>query len=132
MLAGLSTERLRLREWRESDLPAFAALNADRRVMEFMPRRLNRAESDDLAGIIMAHFDRYGFGLWAVEVPGVAPFIGFVGLWVPSFEAHFAPCVEVGWRLAFGDMATRPKPPGARWHMAFVCLGLRKSFPSRR
>jgi ribosomal-protein-alanine N-acetyltransferase len=35
-----------------------------------------------------------------VEVPGVAPFIGFVGLVVPAFEAHFTPCVEIGWRLA--------------------------------
>jgi RimJ/RimL family protein N-acetyltransferase len=36
-----------------------------------------------------------------VEAPGVAPFIGFVGLELPSFEAHFTPCLEVGWRLAF-------------------------------
>jgi len=35
-----------------------------------------------------------------VEIPAVAPFIGFVGLWTPSFEAHFTPAVEVGWRLA--------------------------------
>jgi hypothetical protein len=49
MRASLSTERLKLREWRESDLPTFAALNADRRIMAFMPRRLNRAQSDDLA-----------------------------------------------------------------------------------
>ncbi len=33
-------------------------------------------------------------------MPGVAPFIGFVGLVVPAFEAHFTPCVEIGWRLA--------------------------------
>jgi ribosomal-protein-alanine N-acetyltransferase len=33
-------------------------------------------------------------------VPGVAPFIGFVGLVVPAFEAHFTPCIEIGWRLA--------------------------------
>ena len=46
------------------------------------------------------HFARHGFGLWAVEVPGSAPFVGFVGLAVPRFEAHFAPCVEIGWRLA--------------------------------
>jgi len=26
--------------------------------------------------------------------------IGFVGLWMPSFTAHFTPCVEIGWRLA--------------------------------
>ena len=49
---------------------------------------------------IEAHFERYGFGLWAVEVRQQSSFIGFVGLAVPSFEAHFTPCVEVGWRLA--------------------------------
>ena len=32
---------------------------------------------------------------------GVAPFIGFVGLSIPNFTAHFTPVVEVGWRLAF-------------------------------
>jgi RimJ/RimL family protein N-acetyltransferase len=36
-----------------------------------------------------------------IEVPGEAPFIGFVGLAVPGFSAHFTPCVEVGWGLAF-------------------------------
>jgi ribosomal-protein-alanine N-acetyltransferase len=41
-----------------------------------------------------------GFGLWAVEAPGIAPFLGFVGLVVVGFEVHFARCVEVGWRLA--------------------------------
>lgn len=41
-----------------------------------------------------------GFGLWALEVPGVVPFAGYVGLAVPTFEAPFMPCVEVGWRLA--------------------------------
>ena len=49
---------------------------------------------------IRAHFARHGFGFWAVEVPGVAEFIGLVGLAVPRFEAHFTPCVEIGWRLA--------------------------------
>ena len=41
-----------------------------------------------------------GFGLWALEIPGVAPFAGFVGLSVPGFTAPFTPCVEIGWRLA--------------------------------
>jgi RimJ/RimL family protein N-acetyltransferase len=29
-----------------------------------------------------------------------APFVGFVGLNVPGFQAVFTPCVEIGWRLA--------------------------------
>lgn len=38
-------------------------------------------------------------GLWAVFVPEVAEFIGFIGLAEPSFNAHFTPVVEIGWRL---------------------------------
>jgi RimJ/RimL family protein N-acetyltransferase len=96
----LTTARLRLRQWREEDLAPFAALNADPQVMEFFPKVLTRAESDAVAGRIRDHFARHGFGFWAVEVPGAADFVGFVGLAVPSFEAHFTPCVEIGWRLA--------------------------------
>jgi ribosomal-protein-alanine N-acetyltransferase len=96
----LTTPRLRLRQWREADLAPFAALNADPQVMEFFPKVLTRAESDAVAGRIRDHFVRHGFGLWAVEVRGAADFVGFVGLAVPSFDAHFTPCVEIGWRLA--------------------------------
>ena len=96
----LSTARLLLRAWRDEDRPAFAALNADPAVMEFFPGVLERAESDAMAERIRAHWARHGFGLWAVEVPGVAPFIGYVGLSAPRFEAAFTPCVEIGWRLA--------------------------------
>ena len=96
----LTTKRLRLRLWRDEDLVAFAALNADPRVMRYMPRLLSRAESDASARRIMEHFSRHGFGLWALEVIGVAEFIGFTGLSVPPFEAHFSPCVEISWRLA--------------------------------
>lgn len=52
---------------------------------------LTREESDDFVDRIEAEFEQRGFGLWAVEVRGGAPFIGFVGLHVPPFEAHFTP-----------------------------------------
>ncbi|MGP0062620.1 MAG: GNAT family N-acetyltransferase [Isosphaeraceae bacterium] len=97
----IRTPRLMLRPWRDDDLPPFAAMNADARVMEFFPKPLDRPESDLLADRIRDHFARLGFGFWAVEVPGLADFIGFVGLAVPRFETHFTPCVEIGWRLAY-------------------------------
>lgn len=96
----LRTERLRLRLWRDTDLVPFAAMNADPVVMALMPRTLSREESDALAARIRAQFDDRGFGLWAVEVPGVADFAGFVGLSVPAFDAPFTPAVEIGWRIA--------------------------------
>jgi RimJ/RimL family protein N-acetyltransferase len=95
----LSTERLVLRQWRPSDREPFARLNADAVVMEHFPGVLNHAESDSFADRIDAHFKRLGFGLWAVQVPGEAAFVGFVGLSIPTFEAPFMPAVEIGWRL---------------------------------
>ena len=96
----LHTARLRLRPWRESDREPFAALNTDPRVLEFYPGTMTHQESDALVDRITAHFERHGFGLWAVEAPGTADFIGYVGLMVPPWETSFTPCVEVGWRLA--------------------------------
>ena len=96
----LRTNRLLLRRWLPADREAFAALNADARVMEHFAAVLTREESDALADRIEGHFDKHGFGLWAVEVPDTVAFAGFVGLSVPAFEAHFTPCVEIGWRLA--------------------------------
>jgi RimJ/RimL family protein N-acetyltransferase len=60
---------------------------------------LDRAESDAFADRIEAGFRALGYGLWAVELPGEAEFIGYVGLALQNFEAHFTPAVEVGWRL---------------------------------
>jgi RimJ/RimL family protein N-acetyltransferase len=96
----LRTERLRLRLWREEDLAPFATLNADPAVVEYLGGGLTREQSDALAQRIREHFDHHRFGLWAVEVPDVAEFAGFIGLSIPAFEVHFTPCVEIGWRLA--------------------------------
>jgi RimJ/RimL family protein N-acetyltransferase len=76
------------------------ALNADPAVMEHFPKPLDRAESDAFVARIRAHFDREGFVFWAVEAPGVAELVGLVGLARPAFDAHFTPCIEIGWRLA--------------------------------
>jgi RimJ/RimL family protein N-acetyltransferase len=97
----LPSGRICLRQWREEDRDAFAAMNSDARVMEFFLHRLSRVESDAMVDGIHKDFSERGFGLWAVEVPDVAPFIGFAGLAVPGFSAHFTPCVEIGWRLTF-------------------------------
>ena len=94
----LRTERLVLRGWRDGDRAPFAALNADPLVMEHFPSTLSRAESDAFVDRIDACWAERGWGLWAVEVSGVAPFIGYVGLW-PADDVNGFPC-EVGWRLA--------------------------------
>lgn len=69
--------------------------------MEHFPKLLTPEESDRQAAGVAEHIQKHGFGFWAVEVIGAADFAGFVGLSIPTFEAHFTPCVEIGWRLAF-------------------------------
>jgi RimJ/RimL family protein N-acetyltransferase len=96
----LSGDRIRLRQWRQEDREAFAAMNSDARVMEFFRGCLTRIESDAMADRIESHFGERGFGLWAIEVPDVSAFVGFAGLEVANFNAHFTPCVEIGWRLS--------------------------------
>lgn len=92
----LITERLILRQWRDSDREPFARLNADPVVMTHFPRCWSRDESDAAITGAQKFIEERGWGFWAVEVRGGAPCIGFVGLSEPGFR----PGVEIGWRLA--------------------------------
>lgn len=116
----LHTDRLLLRRWLPADRGPFAAMNADRTVMEYFPDRLSRAESDAAVTRIESHFAQHGFGLWAVEITNVVPFAGFIGLAVPRFEAHFTPCIEIGWRLAAAHWGRGYATEGARAALAFA------------
>jgi 3-dehydroquinate dehydratase/shikimate dehydrogenase len=115
----LATERLRLRPWTDADMVPFAAINSDPRVMEFLGPVMGRTASDEVAARIRGEFAELGFGLWAAEIPGVAPFIGFIGLtsvkWAP-----LAPAVEIGWRLAYGYWGKGLASEGAREAMRFA------------
>ncbi len=97
----IRTERLILRPWRKEDFEPFAKMNSDPRVTEYFPSILSYPESDDLAKRLSVKLQEQGWGLWAVSVPGISDFIGFIGLSEPPFSTHFTPAVEVGWRLAY-------------------------------
>jgi RimJ/RimL family protein N-acetyltransferase len=125
-MSFLATERLFLRRWQPSDRPPFSRLNADPRVMEFMPSCLSREESDLIVDRIESHFRARGFGLYAAELRQDHSFIGFVGLAVPSFQDHSTPCVEIGWRLSADYWGQGLATEGARQVVrhAFEALGL--------
>jgi RimJ/RimL family protein N-acetyltransferase len=110
---------LRLRRWREADREPFASLNADPAVMEYFPDRLTQRQSDGLIEEIEAGFERRAFGLWAIEVRATGTFVGFTGLDEPSFDAHFTPAVEVGWRLARAAWGSGYATEAARASLAF-------------
>ena len=94
--------------------------------MEFMPARLSRAESDLLIEHIERHFRAYGFGLYAAELREEHRFIGFVGLALPTFDAPFTLCVEIGWRLCaeYWGRGLATEGASAVVRHAFEVLGL--------
>jgi RimJ/RimL family protein N-acetyltransferase len=110
----LKTGRLLLRHWRDSDRLPFREINADSRVMEFFPEPLSTVASDALFDRAQEHFGRNGFGPFAVELLSAQTFIGFIGLSIPAFDAHFMPAVEIGWRLAFAHWGKGFATEGAR------------------
>jgi ribosomal-protein-alanine N-acetyltransferase len=124
-ITSITTERLLLRPWRPSDRAPFAALNADPRVMEWFPSTLGRAQSDAMAELIEQRLLLQGWGLWAVELPGIADFIGFVGL-NPDAATIGEPVVEVAWRLAAEHWGHGYAPEAATASLAhgFGTLGL--------
>jgi RimJ/RimL family protein N-acetyltransferase len=119
MMDRIETERLILRRWREPDRLPFRALNADQRVMEFLPGPLSAEASDAMIDRIEHDFELHGFGLFAAELRADQSFLGYIGLAVPRFEAHFMPAVEIGWRIAAEHWGSGLATEGAREVLRF-------------
>ena len=122
----IETERLLLRQWKESDLAPFAVMNSDKRVMEFYPALLNQQESDAMANTCKSLIAEQGWGFWALEEKNTGRFIGFTGLHIPKHELPFSPCVEIGWRLApeYWGKGLVTEAAQAALNIAFRKLGL--------
>ena len=74
-------------------------MNKDAEVMRYYPRTLTDKESFETVQRIQQHFEKHGFGLFAVEDNLTKQFIGYTGFFIPAFESFFTPCVEIGWRF---------------------------------
>lgn len=131
---SLTTSRLLLRPWRTSDRSAFAAINADPVVMEYFPSILTAEQTEAMVDRIEVHIRQHGFGLWAVEIPNITEFAGFIGLCYPRFTASFTPCVESagGWVVTTGGKTMPPKVPVLHCYTASMYWGLKKSSRSPR
>lgn len=95
----ISTPRLCLRRWIDSDTKVFIEMNKDPDVMAYLPKLLTDSESMEFLHRINASFANHGFGLYAVENKATNECIGFTGFAIPKFESFFTPCVEIGWRF---------------------------------
>jgi len=94
-----TTPRLVFRRYQPGDKVRLSELNADPAVMEFFPSTVGEAGTQAIVQRIEQHFETYRYTFFSVERRDKGQFIGLIGLMHPSFEAHFTPCVEIGWRL---------------------------------
>ena len=122
----LQTERLILRTWEEFDFYAMTSINMDSKVCEFLPGTVNRDDTKAAIARWQKHYHDKGYTLYAVELKSTHEMIGFLGLMTPSFEAHFTPAVEIGWRLASKHWNQGYATEGAKavLHYAFTQIGL--------
>lgn len=122
----LHTRRCVLRQWKDTDFAPWAAMNADPEVRRHFPSVATEEQAHGEATRGRDAIAQRGWGFWALEVPGLLPFAGFVGLNVPHYDAPWVPAVEIGWRLpraAWGQgLATEAAQ--AALDFAFARLGL--------
>lgn len=138
----IETDRLILRQWRPSDNRAFIKLNLDPETMKFFPTTYKREVSESLIKRETSRIAQRDIGLLAVEEKSSGEFIGFIGLARPSYETHFTPCTEIGWRLDKKFWGKGYATEGARavLNFAFTELDLKEvvsftaqiNIPSRR
>ncbi|MDE2119851.1 MAG: GNAT family N-acetyltransferase [Betaproteobacteria bacterium] len=120
------TPRLLLRRWRREDLQPLARMHADPEVMRYLPGPLGAAESEAFAAACQEFLGRHGWGTWALELRQSGEFAGLAGLAETPRGFHFAPGVEIRWRLgrAFwgGGLATEGAREALR--VGFEQIGL--------
>jgi RimJ/RimL family protein N-acetyltransferase len=116
----IQTERLILRQWRDSDRQSFARLNADPLVMKHFPETLTRAQSDAQIDRFRDSINRLGYGFFSVQLRSSPECIGFIGVNFSESGLPFAPCSDIGWRLSRAHWGRGYATEGAKASMDFV------------
>ena len=99
-LSLISTQRITLRKWKNSDREPFAQLNQDPDVMTYLGAPMSREDSDAAIDKQLALMAAGEPAFWAVEENQTRKFIGCIGVKRVTFKAAFTPCYEIGWRLS--------------------------------
>ncbi len=94
-----ASSRLLFSVWKDSDLEWFAQMNADKEVMQFFPKTLTKQESADFLKRLQKHQDTNGYCYYKVVEKQASKPIGFIGLAYQTYDTHFTPATDIGWRL---------------------------------
>jgi RimJ/RimL family protein N-acetyltransferase len=80
---------LGFRNWTKADLPEFAAMNADKDVMEYFPEQLTLEQSAEFLDSLLKHYEKHQYNYFVCEVLETGEFIGFIGLAYQTYESPF-------------------------------------------
>lgn len=116
----LTTERLTLRPWQKSDLPAMATVSGHPEVMRYFPDTQDEEHTKAFMGRQHFQFEERGYCFFAAELKITGEVIGFIGLSYLELDVDFAPCVEIGWRLHPQVWGQGLAPEGARECLRFA------------
>lgn len=90
-------ERLRLREFRESDLDALAPMVGDPEPMTFLARPKTRAEASEWIQGNRTLYEEHGFGFWLIELAPRPGFAGYCG--IRPLDLERVSEIEIGWHV---------------------------------
>jgi ribosomal-protein-alanine N-acetyltransferase len=108
----IETGRLRLRQFHAEDLDAYAAIMGDSEVGKWFPKGTGYTceESKRSLDIIINHWDKHGFGIWAITEKQMNALIGRCGLNLitetSEVEVDFVVAPKY-WRRGFATEAAR-------------------------
>ena len=93
----IETDRLILREFRETDFPAYEKLAADFEVMRYLGGKTqNKIEAWRHMAFLIGHWGLRGYGYFAAEDKATGEYVGRVGFSNPAGWPGF----ELGWTIA--------------------------------
>lgn len=124
MTTVLETARLRLREWRDSEVDALAALYADEEQMRFYPRTRTREEAAEAIAFNRELYAKRGYGIWVVESLETSAFLGYCG--IHPLVVDGVDEVEVGWHThkAWWNQGIASEAAAASLELGFGRFGL--------
>ena len=93
------SERLGFRGWKETDIDALFSINSNDKVMQYFPSKPNLKETKAFIIRMQKMYAINKYCYFAVEILATKEFIGFIGLCEQTYEIHFNPSIDIGWRM---------------------------------
>ena len=114
------TERLGIRNWKETDIPPFAKMGQDKAVMEFFPSLLTEEGSINFIQRMQKQFDKKGYAYLAVDILESDEFIGMIGISDQTYNKDLGDFIDIGWRLKQSAWGNGYATEGAKGWLDFA------------